>query len=254
MRELHVHLLPQLVAPEQLRGGVAVVIDVLRAGTTIVHALAAGCTAVLPVGEVAEARVMAGGMRAGKVILGGERNGRPLTGFDMGNSPAGYTACVCKGAALVLTTTNGTRALLHAGEAERVLVAGFVNFSAVCDQLLRDTRPIHLICAGTHGAITLEDTLLAGAFVEALHDAPLALNDSARLAWDCFEHHGTILVEALRLSQGGVHLIALGYEKDIDAAAQVDRFMLVPELKRQPNRLEVGCVGMVKRHWPGSAV
>jgi len=226
------------------------VIDVLRAGTTIVHALAAGCTSVLPVCEVAEARVLAGGMRAGKVILGGERNGRPLTGFDMGNSPLGYTCSVCKGAALVLTTTNGTRALLHAGDAERVLVAGFVNFSAVCDQLLRDERPVHLICAGTNGAITLEDTLLAGAFVEALHDSAAALNDSARLAWDCFEHHGTIIVEALRMSQGGAHLLKLGYDKDIDAAAQIDRFMLVPELKRQPNRLEVGCVGMVRRHWP----
>jgi 2-phosphosulfolactate phosphatase len=250
MRQLHVHLLPQLATPDQLGGGVAVVIDVLRAGTTIVHALASGCTAVLPVREVAEARMLAGSMRAGKVILAGERNGRPLTGFDMGNSPAGYTCSVCKGAALVLTTTNGTRALLQAVYAERVLVAGFVNFSAVCDQLLQDSRPLHLICAGTNGAITLEDTLLAGAFVEALQDAELNLDDSARLAWDCFEHHGTVLAEALRLSQGGVHLMKLGYEKDIDAAAQIDRFMLVPELKRQPDRLEVGCVGMVRRHWP----
>ncbi len=250
MRELHVHLLPQLASPEQLRGGVAVVIDVLRAGTTIVHALGSGCTAVLPVCEVAEARALAGGMRAGKVILGGERNGRPLTGFDMGNSPGGYTCSVCKGAAVVLTTTNGTRALLHAADADRVLVAGFVNFSAVCDQLLKDPRPIHLVCAGANGAVALEDTLLAGAFVEALHDAEFTLDDSARLAWDCFEHHGTILPEALRLSQGGIHLLKLGYEKDIDAAALVDRFMLVPELKRQPNSVEVGCVGMVRRHWP----
>ncbi len=129
-------------------------------------------------------------------------------------------------------------------------MAGFVNFSAVCEQLVRDTRPIHLICAGTDDAVTLEDTLLAGAFVECFSDEPMNFNDSARLAWDCFEHHGTIVAEALRLSQGGEHLIKLGYEKDIDAAAQVDRFMLVPEMKHQPHRLEVGCFGMVKKRWP----
>ena len=112
-RTLYVHLLPQLVLPSVLEGAVAVVIDVLRASTTIIYALAAGCTAVLPVAEVEEARTTAGRMRAGKVILGGERGGKPIEGFDLGNSPAEYTPEMCKGAALVLTTTNGTRRLRH---------------------------------------------------------------------------------------------------------------------------------------------
>ncbi|HMF11603.1 MAG TPA: 2-phosphosulfolactate phosphatase, partial [Gemmataceae bacterium] len=76
-REVHVHLLPGLAQPGQLRGGVAVVIDVLRATTTIIHALAAGCEAVRPCLEVDEAKHLADGMRAGRVILGGERGGRP---------------------------------------------------------------------------------------------------------------------------------------------------------------------------------
>src|SRR3954452_7183254 len=134
-REVHVHLLPELVPPGRLAGGLAVVIDVLRATTTIVHALAAGCTAVRPCAEVEEARDLAGGMRAGRVLLGGERGGVPLPGFDLGNSPREYTAKVCRGSTLVLTTTNGTRALLRAAEAARVLVASFANFSAVCEQL-----------------------------------------------------------------------------------------------------------------------
>jgi 2-phosphosulfolactate phosphatase len=249
-RECQVHLLPQLVAPERLRGGVAVVIDVLRASTTMIHALAAGCTAVLPVAEVDEAQRLAGSMRAGKVILGGERGGRPVPGFDLGNSPGEYTAAVCKGAALVLTTTNGTRAVLHAAAADRVLVAGFVNFSAVCEQLLGDTRPIHLICAGTDGEVTLEDVLLAGAFIEAFCDAGFAFNDSARLAWDCFEHHGMVPRDALQLSKGGANLLALGYDEDILAAAAVDRFFLVPELRRAPLRLEIGGFGAARSYWP----
>ncbi len=249
-RELFVHLLPHLAPTELLRGGVAVVIDVLRASTTIIHALAAGCTAVLPVAEVEEAREVAGRMRAGKVILGGERGGKPLPGFDLGNSPSEYTCEVCRGAALVLTTTNGTRALLHAGEAERVLIAGFVNFSAVCEQILQEGRPVHILCAGTVGEITLEDVLLAGALVECCHDAGFVVNDSARLAWDCFEHHGTVVEEALRLSKGGANLMALGYDEDIRDAARIDRFLIVPELQRRPLRLEVGSAGAVRSHWP----
>jgi len=249
-REVQVHLLPSLALPGRLTGGLAVVIDVLRATTTIIHALAAGCTAVRPCGEVEEAREMAGTMRAGRVLLAGERGGVPLTGFDLGNSPREFTPRVCRKATLVLTTTNGTRALLRAAEAERVLVAGFVNYSAVCEQMRGDARPIHIICAGTDGAVTLEDTLLAGALVDFLSETiEVHLNDAARLAWDCFENHGRVLLGALEISQGGENLKALGYDDDIRDAAKVDQFNLVPELKRDPLRLEVGAVGIMKNHW-----
>jgi 2-phosphosulfolactate phosphatase len=249
-REVRVHLAPSLVAPEELRGGVAVVIDVLRATTTIVHALAAGCLCVRPCLEVEEARALADGMPAGKVLLAGERDGSPPPGFDRGNSPREFTSCVCGGMTLVLTTTNGTRALLHAATAERVLLGAFANYSAVCEQLRQDARPVHILCAGAGGDVALEDTLLAGAFVEYLCDAcSVRLNDAARLAWDCFETHGRVLEESLRLSAGGVGLRQLGYDDDILAAARVDQFTLVPELRRDPLRVEVGAVGIVKHHW-----
>jgi 2-phosphosulfolactate phosphatase len=249
-RDVHVHLLPQLAPPGRLADGVAVVVDVLRATTTIVHALAAGCTAVCPCAEVEEARELAGGMRVGRVLLGGERNGLPLPGFDLGNSPREYTAALCKGNTLVLTTTNGTRALLRAAEALRVLVAAFVNYSAVCEQLRQELRPVHIVCAGSEGEITLEDTLLAGALVDFLCEGQdVCLNDGARLAWDCFENHGRVLLGALEISKGGANLRALGYDEDIRAAAAVDQFALVPELRRDPLRVEVGAVGISKSHW-----
>ncbi len=250
-REVQVHLLPSLVPPGRLTGGLAVVIDVLRASTTIIHALAAGCTEVRPCAEVDEAVELAGEMRVGRVLLGGERQGVPPPGFDLGNSPREYTPSLCRGTTLVLTTTNGTRALLRAAEAERVLVAGFVNFSAVCEQLQADARPIHILCAGTEGEPTLEDTLLAGALVETLCETLEArLNDSARLAWDCFETHGRMLLGALEISRGGANLRRLGYDEDIRAAAVVDQFALVPELRRDPLRIEVGPVGIARSHWP----
>ena len=250
-REVSVHLVPALAAPGRLAGGIAVVIDVLRATTTIVHALAAGCTAVRPCVEIAEARELADHLPAGKVLLAGERHGRQIDGFDLGNSPRDFTPARCKGTTLVLTTTNGTPALLRAAEADRVLVAAFVNFSAVCEQIRKDARPLHIVCAGLNGEPCLEDTLLAGALVDCLSDeSEVALSDSARLAWDCFENHGRILAGALEVSEGGRGLCALGYAEDLKDAADIDRFAIVPELRRDPLRLEVGAIGIVKRRWP----
>src|SRR5262245_55731004 len=177
-RDVQVYLLPELAPPGRLTGGLAVAIDVLRAATTIVHALAAGCTCVRPCAEVDEAKELANGMRAGKAILAGERGGSPIVGFDLGNSPREFTPQACKGATLVLTTTNGTRAILRAAEADRALVAAFVNYSAICEQIRQDTRPLHIICAGTDGEVSLEDTLLAGALVDCLsEEMEVQLND-----------------------------------------------------------------------------
>jgi 2-phosphosulfolactate phosphatase len=249
-REVQVHLLPCLAPPGRLAGGLAIVIDVLRATTTMIYALAAGCLTVRPCAEVEEARKLAGSMRAGRVLLGGERGGKPLPGFDVGNSPSEFTARLCRNATLVITTTNGTRALLRAAEADRVIVAGFVNYSAVCEQIKNDARPVHILCAGTDGAVTLEDTLLAGALVDFLSEAmEVRLNDGARLAWDCFENQGCVLLGALEISQGGENLRQLGYEADIRAAAQVDMFNIVPELKHDPLRLEIGAIGVKQDHW-----
>lgn len=249
-REVHVHLLPELTPAGALAGGTAIVIDVLRATTTIVHALAAGCTDVRPCADLDEARKLADSMPAGKVLLGGERGGVALPDFDLGNSPREYVAAKCKGVSVVLTTSNGTKTLTRAAEAERVLVAAFVNFSAVCEQLRHDARPLHIVCAGMEGVPALEDTLLAGAFVDFLcEEVDTRLNDSARLAWDCYENHGRVLAGALEISRGGQHLRSLGFEEDVRAAAEVDKFNLVPELRRDPLRLEVGAVGIVKSRW-----
>jgi 2-phosphosulfolactate phosphatase len=249
-RVVRVHLTPDRLTPDLLADSIAVVIDVLRATTTIIHALAAGCVAVWPIAEVDEARRLADSLRAGRVLLGGERDGVPPPGFDLGNSPVEYTCARCKGTTLVLTTTNGTRALLRAASASRTLIAGFVNYSAVCEQLAADERPIDIVCAGYHGEAALDDALLAGALVEYLCEGQtLALNDAARLAWDCFEHHGRVLDGALEISAGGAHLRSLGYDEDIRAAARVDQFALVPEVRREPLRVEIGAVGIVKSHW-----
>ncbi|HMO35637.1 MAG TPA: 2-phosphosulfolactate phosphatase [Gemmatales bacterium] len=221
---LQVHLLPGLVEPAVFQGSVVVVIDVLRA-----------------TGEA--------------VILGGEREAIRIPGFDLGNSPQEYSWDKCQGKTLIFTTTNGTRALLQAQPADKLITAGFVNFSAVCEVLLEEKRPVHFLCAGTQGHISLEDTLLAGAFLAALvpHRKDV-MNDSARLAWDTFEGHGLVISEALKLSAGGRQLAQEGLGEDIEWAAQVDRLMLVPEVRYDGIKrmyLQIGSVGLERRLWPG---
>src|SRR3954451_1319590 len=137
-----VHLLPGLIPEDGLRGGLAVVIDVLRATTMIVHALVAGCTEVIPVSEVEEARQIAAALPLGSVLLAGERQGLPIDGFDLGNSPVECTPARCRGKTMVITTTNGTRALLACRDAERVFVGAFVNFAATWRRLLVESKLI----------------------------------------------------------------------------------------------------------------
>jgi 2-phosphosulfolactate phosphatase len=264
-RQIDVFLLPSLAEPEQLAGRTCVVIDVLRATTTIVHALAAGATQVIPCLEVDEARHIAAEIGAA-AVLGGERSGGKIAGFNLGNSPAEYTPQSVGGKTLVFTTTNGTRALTRCKTATRVLIGAFVNFSAVCGEIA-DVNQLALLCGGTDGEVTREDALLAGAIVceltasggrptaswgrplasggrEPPENPGYALNDQAELAADAWRTAVRFLTDrplgmTLRDSRGGRNLIGIGHENDIELAAQIDRFNIVPELELSSWRIRL---------------
>ena len=236
--QVSVHLLPRLFEPEALRGGVAVVIDILRASTTIVHALGARAKQVLPCGEIHAAREAASGLPVGSVLLGGERHGERIEGFDLDNSPLKYQAAVLSGKTLVFTTTNGTRALERCQLADRVLVGAFVNRSAIVEALVLDGRPVHLVCAGTDGFITAEDVLFAGSIAQAVRDRredTSIPDDETQLAlalWQTVLQDPVKTLQVLRDSRGGLNLIELGYDQDIVRCATYDLFGLVPEYDR----------------------
>ena len=245
-RPIFVHLLPNLFEPAELRDGVAVVMDVLRATSTIIQALAAGAQCVVPCGEIDEARRIAKTLPPRAAILGGERQGLKISGFDLGNSPEEYTSSFVGGKRVIFTTTNGTRALIRAKEARRVLVGALSNLPAVVKVLTGETGPVHLVCAGTNGRLTLEDVLCAGGIARWLHlggDEFDAGDDSTLLAINLFESCGRDydrVLETLRLSRGGRNLIECGLEADIAWCAEQDRFAIVPELKRDQWEIRVG--------------
>lgn len=227
-RSLRVHLLPKLFEPAEIAGGVAVIVDVLRASTTISFALANGAAAVVPCETVETAQQVRASAEQGHCLLGGERGGLKIEGFDLSNSPDDYVRSIVEGRLIGFTTTNGTMALLRASQADVVMIGAFVNLSAVAERILADSRPIHIVCAGTNGQISGEDVLFAGALAERLTDtescSPCDSADIAISHWrqECGDGSRQAIETALRRSQGGRNLIDLKYDKDIATAAMVD--------------------------------
>jgi 2-phosphosulfolactate phosphatase len=250
MPMLQVHFLPSLVEPESLAGTTAVVIDVLRATTTIVQALAVGARKIVVCGEVEEARQRATQSESGTFVLGGERGGLKIDGFDLGNSPAEYTEKSVGGKTIIFTTTNGTRALLHCRHAKRILLTAFTNLAAVCDAIKNDSR-VDVICAGTRGRISREDVLLAGAIVSQLVPdgfTPVEMDDQAalaRAAWRAIPRAPSdgALARDLLATLGGRNLAELDrahgtkLADDIVRAAQVDQHTIVPRFDPRTGRV-----------------
>jgi 2-phosphosulfolactate phosphatase len=250
---LRVHKLPQHVAAPELAGSVAVVIDVLRATSTICQALASGAREVVPFLEPEDAIAAWAYGNRDEIALGGERQGLRIDGFDLGNSPSEYTPAAVGGRRIFFTTTNGTRAMNHARQAKRVILGSFLNLSAVVASL-KDEPFIDILCAGTDGAETGEDILTAGGIVSGLcRDASAAhwkLNDAAAQAkedWSQLvakvERIGCkldeLLAAAMRDTPGGRNLIEVGLEWDLETCAQIDRLNVVPQLDVRQWRITV---------------
>lgn len=236
-RVLNVHLLPELADPHDLAGHCAVVIDVLRASTTIAWALSSGAAGIVPCVTVEEARQLAS-QRPG-TLLGGERSGKRLPGFDFGNSPKEYVAARVSGRQIAFSTTNGTKAMTRCMGSARVVIGSLINRAAVC-RAVTDEERIDLICAGTNGEFSMEDSLAAGAMVEQLllANGERVMNDAARTAHALWRDtsrsklEDTIhrIREVLWESQGGRNLAAIGLASDIEEAAELDESQIVPEL------------------------
>lgn len=241
-RLLNVHLLPELCPPESLAGGTAVVIDILRASTTICHAFAAGAEKVIPCLTVEEAHRCKSQDEA--TLLGGERGGVRIDGFDLDNSPLAYTREVVAGKTIAFTTTNGTKALHRCTQAKEILIGSFANLTAVVTQLANHSNPVHLVCAGTNGVITGEDVLFAGAVVAQLQSqiSDLRLdNDSARIACDFWNSNSKTeqrFRQAMLDSRGGRNLQQLGLARDIERSSERDLFDFVPVWNQASNAIE----------------
>ena len=229
---------PAALAGAPLEGATAVVVDGIRATTTIVMALAAGTTEVVPLRTKEEVLAEAARRPAGSVVTAGERQGVRIEGLDLNNSPAAMTPEAVGGRTLLLTTTNGTAAILEAMRAEEVLVAALPNRRAVARRLVELGRRVCFVSAGTVGTVSFEDGLVAGAVIEAILGSPggerFHLEDSARLALAAWQASRNRLDGLLPQTWGGAFINRLGFQDDLAACGRVDAVEVVPVARGRP--------------------
>ena len=240
-------LLPSLVQPEFFVGKTVVVVDVLRATTTITSAIHSGCRYVLPQGSIEVAKstfeqLESDTPTAGLSMLGGERKGQVVPGFHGGNSPVEYTPAVVADKILILATTNGTVAMDHCAQASRILIGSMVNLTAVAQQVISDPNVV-VLCSGTDRLVTSEDVIFAGAFLQRLTELrqqaglPVGkLTDPATIAtnhWQTVARQvegGAELTDFFKNARGGINLVKIGHSADIEFAANIDSLPIVSEL------------------------
>lgn len=216
------------VLPEQTEGKLVVVIDVLRATSVICTALANGAKSIMAVQTIDQALAL----KENGFLIGGERDGLKLEGFDFGNSPLEYTAKMVNGKTIALTTSNGTRAIESSKNANEIIIASFLNISAVVDYLKNSNMDICIVCAGTLNKFSLDDALCAGKIISLLSSSStLSLTDSAFAHLMLFSHSSPSL--ASTLAEGCNHynyVKQIGFEADLDFCLQEDIFTFVPKL------------------------
>jgi 2-phosphosulfolactate phosphatase len=217
-------------------GQIAIVLDILRATSTMVTALGNHAEGLIPVAEPEAAFALQQKFGAGQCILGGERKGYKIPGFDLGNSPAEYTATAVSGKTVVLCTSNGTKAVLWAKKAQEVLIGSFLNMTAICNyiksQLNTGTTPIDItiICSGREGTFSLEDFTGAGMIV-SLAQTGCELSDTAKAALYAYEKaRETGLTTFVGQTGHGSYLKEIGMEPDIALCTEIDKYPIVPRM------------------------
>jgi len=231
MNNLETLFIPEEVKNKELAGKLVVVIDVLRASSTIVTALANGCRGFIPILSPEQAKEEAQQFEKERVLLGGEREGKKIEGFDLSNSPREYKREVVKDKTIIFSTTNGVKTLEIVKDARRIIIGSFLNLQAVCNYCTNYQGDISIICAGRDGQFSLEDAACAGMIINSLRDVfpgghqEVDANLTAQLLYEKF---GNNIFEILRKSQYGRYLESIGLEKDLRFCSQLDFFHIVP--------------------------
>jgi 2-phosphosulfolactate phosphatase len=208
----------------------SVVIDVLRASSTIVTALHNGAKEIIPVASVEFAVKISGGLFTGQTLLCGERNTKKIEGFALGNSPLEFTEDKIAGKSIILYTTNGSKAVVKAKFSENLFVTTFLNLSAVAKKLIEIDKDTEIICSGRGNAISLEDIVCAGKLVSEVqkYKEEIELSDSSKASISLNKSFGKNIDKMLRETEHGQILIENGFENDIEYCSQLDLLEAIP--------------------------
>ena len=229
--ELSLYTHPSDFSETQAKGKTVVVVDVLRASSTIVHACENGVERIIPVASVEDATKLLPTLDRKKTLMGGERDGMPIEGFDLGNSPMEYASKVVKGKTLIFSTSNGTVAITRSASAKEIVLGCFLNLSAVATHVISSrAKKVAVLCAGDLGRLSLEDFVCGGYLVDRIVDgtrASMVLNDGAVAARTLARALSNV-GEVVRSSSHGLHLAELGFEADLEFCSKIDKYGTVP--------------------------
>ncbi len=206
-----------------------IVIDVLRATSTIVTALSHGCSCIIPVETVQQAKQL----QEPNDKLGGERFCKKIAGFHYGNSPLEYMSSDLVGSRVILTTTNGTRAIQKSLRAAHVLAGSLLNASACAKMAVSLKREIAIVCAGTQDEFSFEDGLCAGVLLRDLLQSGTGykdVNDAGLAMMHVFANVEGHLEEAILDSTNGKKLSKMGCKEDVSFCSQLNRYTHVPAM------------------------
>lgn len=220
----------------QLRDKNIVVIDVLRASTTITVALNNGAREIIPVPSVESAVKISGSLFGEVTLRGGERNGKIIEGFNLGNSPREYTEAAVKGKSIIYCTTNGSVAMAKSRYAKILVIASFVNISAVVDFIKAENKDFFIVCAGRANSFdnfSLEDSVCAGFIIQKLSQIEgleIELSDAAKAALALQKTFGKSVLKLLKSTEHGKLLMEIGFGDDLKICAEVDSVPVLPML------------------------
>jgi 2-phosphosulfolactate phosphatase len=223
----------QAFQEEELRGKTAIIIDVLRASSSITTAINNGARKIIPVADMSDAMKIATTMDQKDYLLCGEKNGTKIEGYHLGNSPAEYAPDVVKDKTLIFNTTNGTKAIKKAALANQIYVGAFLNQQSILNAIRQHDDEVVLICSGWQGRLSIEDTLFAGSLLHALSGGslPEAAKDGAKVAFGLFEKYGDDLVGAISKSDHAKRLAELVPNDDISYCCKVNEFDVLPGMR-----------------------
>lgn len=218
---------------EELRDKIAVVIDVLRASSTIITALNNGAKGIIPVEDMDAAGKISQNLDSPNFLLCGEKEGRKIEGYDLGNSPYEYTPEAVRQKTIIFKTSNGTKALKRVAMAKEILVGGFLNFESLVTHLRQVEGDIVLVCAGWRGHLSLEDMLCAGKIIHELTGGSLSedARDGAKVAFGLYEKFGNDIEHTLRNSNHAKRLADITENDDIGFCCQLDTMEILPTLE-----------------------
>ncbi|WP_346870069.1 2-phosphosulfolactate phosphatase [Clostridium sp. UBA5119] len=222
----------QHIKPEKFKDRIVVVIDVLRATSVMVTALNNGCDKIIPVKEIEEAIDIASKDR-NKYLLGGERGGIKIDKFDFSNSPLDYIEDIVKGKSLIMTTTNGTRAIKNSEEAEKIFIGALINGRVVAEKLAKLNKDVTFVNAGTDGEFSMDDFIASGYIINCLRDIMknhFTLTDIAKTSEYVYINNPSIISfvkDALHYKR----MKDFKYNEDLRYCLSKDLINIVPEYK-----------------------